>query len=125
MSEWPIEVVLKTAARQQCQGPGFESRSRRTSSSQDHSQGCLQGRPHVPALQTLPHSSSLYTSTQVMSEPAPHILDLEKQRAEDDRVRADLNQAIDSGKISGEDADQKNGWFALGWQDARIGRVNP
>ena len=60
-----------------------------------------------------------------MSEPAPHILDLEKQRAEDDRVRADLNQAIESGKISGEDADQKNGWFALGWQDARIGRVNP
>ena len=27
VSERPIEVVLKTAARQQCQGPGFESLS--------------------------------------------------------------------------------------------------
>ena len=30
VSERPNEAVLKTAARQQCQGPGFESRSRRT-----------------------------------------------------------------------------------------------
>jgi hypothetical protein len=30
-----------------------------------------------------------------MSESATHILDLEKQRAEDDRVRAELNQAIE------------------------------
>ena len=31
VSERPNEAVLKTAARQQCQGPGFESRSRRAS----------------------------------------------------------------------------------------------
>ena len=43
VSERPNEAVLKTAARQQCQGPGFESRSRRSSSQQPRP-GCDQCR---------------------------------------------------------------------------------
>jgi hypothetical protein len=51
-------------------------------------------------------------------------LDVDAQRVEDYQVRADLNDAIDSGLVSGEQSDQRNGWFALGWVDAVMGRLN-
>ncbi len=52
------------------------------------------------------------------------LLDIDAQNAADDISRANLEEDLNSGRISGEEADQKNGWFAYGWEDAKIGPLD-